>query len=129
MTKFANLIPGSMFSAPADADGVIYTVTSDRSVSADGMITMTADEAVAAFDGAALIVHAAPSVKSIMPVRLYGVGNNGNWAVRARLSDGIEIFLGHGNGYSLAAAQSAMHNTRHNMADYRPLPAGITVKA
>jgi hypothetical protein len=77
MTKFANLIPGSMFSAPADADGVIYTVTSDRSVSADGMITMTADEAVAAFDGAALIVHAAPSVKS----------------------------------------------------NYRPLPAGITVKA
>ncbi len=129
MTKFAILIPGSMFSVPADADGVIYTLNADRSVSAEGMVTMTADEAVAAFAGAELIVNAAPSVKSIMPVRLYGSGNNGNWAVRARLSDGIEIFLGHGNGYSLATAQSAMDNTRHCMADYRPLPAGVTVKA
>ena len=46
MAHLATILPGSSFSAPADADGVIYTLNADRSVSADGMITMTADEAV-----------------------------------------------------------------------------------
>jgi len=129
MAHLATILPGSSFSAPSDADGVIYTLNADRSVSADGMITMTADEAVQAFPDSDLVINAEPLIKSLMPVRLYGGGNNGNWAIRARLSDGIEIFLGHGSGYSLATAQSAMHNTRHCMADYRPLPAGVTVKA
>ena len=80
MAHLATILPGSSFSAPADDDGVIYTLNADRSVSADGMITMTADEAVQAFPDSDLVIN-------------------------------------------------AMHNTRHCMADYRPLPAGVTVKA
>lgn len=69
------------------------------------------------------------AVKSLMPVRLHGAGNNGNWAARLRMQDGTELFLGHGARYTLAQAQTAIDNTRGNFSDFEPLPAGVTVKA
>lgn len=132
MTSIRSLsfIPGTIFSVPSDADGIIYEVGTGGAIQADGMITMSLTQALEAFSDSELKIIIAPRVKSLMPVRFYGAGNNGNWVVRARLSDGGgEIFLGNAAGYSLAQAQSAMHNTRHNLADYRPIPVGVTVKA
>lgn len=75
------------------------------------------------------IAAKAPALKSLMPVRLYGAGNNGNWAARARMTDGSESFLGHGAGYTLAQAQSAIDNARGNLSGFAALPDGIKVKA
>lgn len=69
------------------------------------------------------------TIKSMTPVQLYGSGNNGNWAARARLVDGQELYLGHGAGYTLAQAQAAIDNTRGNLSSFEPLPAGVKVKA
>lgn len=85
---------------------------------------------------AALATLGQVTIKSIMPVRAYGAGNNGNWVARLRLSNCRELFAGLGAGYSLAQAQSLITNNRERVGGslingelYVELPDGITVKA
>lgn len=88
------------------------------------------------------------TIKSITQVRLQGEGNNGNWGVRIRLTDGTELFGGVGSGYTLhqACAMSSncgervgtglqnpvMNNSMLGIPDARifnSLPAGIRANA
>ena len=88
------------------------------------------------------------TIKSITEVRLHGEGNNGNWGIRIRLTDGAELFGGVGSGYTLhqACAMSRncgervgaelqnpeMNNSMLDIPDdriFNPLPAGIRVSA
>ena len=47
-------------------------------------------------------------IKSITPVRLHGNGNNGNWALRARIIGAAPVYLGHQAGYTLHQALAAV---------------------
>ena len=68
------------------------------------------------------------SIKSIKPVRLYGNGNNGNWAARARTTDGSESFSGICAGYTLAQAIAVINAYNPLLVGFDTLPAGVTVK-
>ena len=63
-------------------------------------------------------------VKSTTPVRLHGNGNNGNWALRARIIGAAPVYLGHQAGYTMHQALAAMSR---DTSEFEPLPGGVTV--
>ena len=67
------------------------------------------------------------NIKSLTTVRLHGAGNNGNWAVRARLKAGQPLYMGHAAGYTLHQAQDVMQANRYDLSGWVSLPAGVTV--
>ena len=69
------------------------------------------------------------NIKSLTTVRLTGAGNNGNWAVRARLRNGQPLYLGHGANYTLHQAQAVMQANRYDLSGWVSLPAGVVVAA